>query len=44
MLAPDAYCPQPFFHSIHRSGSAFSSWGQAYSQGNMGDIGINDIL
>ena len=44
MLAPDAQCPQPFFHSVHRSGSAFSSWGQAYDQGNMGDVGINDIL
>jgi len=44
MLAPDAGCPLPYFHSIHRSGSVFSSWAQAYSQGNMGDIGINDIL
>jgi len=44
MLAPDAVCPQPFFHSIHRAGSIFSSWGQSYTAGNMGDIGINDIL
>ncbi|KAL8624913.1 hypothetical protein ACOMHN_016209 [Nucella lapillus] len=34
---------QPYFHSIHRRGSTFSSWGQAYQQGNIGDIGINDI-
>ena len=44
VLAPDADCPQPFFHSLHRRGSAVSPWGQAYRQGSMGDIGINDIL
>ena len=44
VLAPDATCPQPFFHSVHRVGNEFTAWGQAFAAGNMGDIGINDIL
>ena len=44
MLAPDAFCPQPIFHSVYRRGAVFTPWGLAYEQGAMGDIGINDIL
>ena len=43
-LAPDANCPQPIFHSVHRAGSTVLSWSQAYNQGTMGDIGITDMM
>jgi hypothetical protein len=43
-LSPDTNCPQPIFHSVHRRGLLFSSWQNAYNSGNMGDIGITDML
>ena len=43
MLSPDASCLQPYFHSVHRTGSIFSSWQSAYADGHMGDVGITDM-
>ncbi|KAK7089386.1 mesenchyme-specific cell surface glycoprotein-like isoform X2 [Littorina saxatilis] len=43
-LSPDTDCPQPVFHSVHRAGSSAFSWSQSFGQGNMGDIGITDMM
>lgn len=44
VLVPGADCPQPFFHSAVRSGNIFATWQNAYNEGQMGDIGISDML
>ena len=44
VLVPDADCPQPFFHSVHRLGGTSSSWQSLYNNANIGDLGITDML
>lgn len=44
VLVPDADCPQPFFHSVYRAGGISSSWQSLYGAGNIGDLGISDML
>jgi len=43
VLSADSACPQPYFHSLYRAGGKFNTWQQLYDDGNMGDIGINDM-
>ncbi|KAK7502801.1 hypothetical protein BaRGS_00006051 [Batillaria attramentaria] len=44
VLVPDTDCPQPYFHSAKRFGNTFLTWQAAYNQGQVGDIGITDML
>ncbi|KAK7502737.1 hypothetical protein BaRGS_00005987 [Batillaria attramentaria] len=44
VLIPDTDCPQPYFHSAKRFGNTVLTWQAAYDQGQMGDIGITDML
>ncbi|GFR66555.1 mesenchyme-specific cell surface glycoprotein [Elysia marginata] len=43
VLSADAWCPQPYFHSLYRAGGKYSSWQALYDTEQMGDIGITDV-
>ncbi|KAK3699071.1 hypothetical protein RRG08_041633 [Elysia crispata] len=43
VLSADAWCPQPYFHSLYRAGGKYSSWQSLYDTEQMGDIGITDV-
>ena len=44
VLVAGADCPQPFFHSVYRRGGISATWETLYTNGDIGDLGITDML